>query len=348
MSSMSVFDCITESMAAGDRLVLAIVVGRSGSAPRSAGARMAVRKDGSIVGTIGGGILEAWVQGLAQRVFRDGRAVLEDFEFTSDDAALMGMICGGRVQVLVHCLDGTDPSQAALYREVRSASKGRSRAWLVTRLPRENGTEIPVEQALFRVDGPPVGSLSGERLKELVLRTKRNSELVQEGEDRFFIEPLGHWATLFIFGAGHVASELAPLAAGVGFRTVVLDDRREFANRDRFACADEVVVLQSFDSAMKELDIHEDSYLVLVTRGHQHDGTLLRQALHTNARYIGMIGSRRKRDAIYELLRREGFTNRDFDRVRCPVGIEIGAETPEEIAVSITAELIRERSEKSG
>lgn len=133
----------------------------------------------------------------------------------------------------------------------------------------------------------------------------------------------------------------------VGFRTVVLDDREEFANREILSSADRIVVLRSFDEAMKDLDIDEESYLVIVTRGHLHDKTVLGQALRTRARYIGMIGSRTKRDATYEVLTKEGFTAGDFARVRAPIGLNIGAETPEEIAISIVAELIQARAGKS-
>ena len=133
----------------------------------------------------------------------------------------------------------------------------------------------------------------------------------------------------------------------VGFQTVVLDDRQEFANRERFETADEVIVPSSFERAIDDLEINEQSYLVLVTRGHAHDKTLLRQALGTKAGYIGMIGSRRKRDAVYEALRKEGISPGEFDRVFSPIGLEIGAETPEEIAVSIVAELIRVRAAKN-
>jgi xanthine dehydrogenase accessory factor len=132
----------------------------------------------------------------------------------------------------------------------------------------------------------------------------------------------------------------------VGFRTVVLDDREEFADRGRFPWVDEIHVLESFERAMDGLVINDESYLVLVTRGHAHDRTVLAQALRTTAGYIGMIGSRRKREAIYAALLEAGFTPRDLERVHCPIGLDIGAETPEEIAVSILAELIQMRARK--
>ena len=134
----------------------------------------------------------------------------------------------------------------------------------------------------------------------------------------------------------------------VDFRTVALDDRAEFANPGRLDSADEIIVVPSLENAMEDLPIDEDSYIVIVTRGHSHDGTVLEQALRTNAGYIGMIGSRKKRDELYKSLAAEhGFGTDDFARVHSPVGLNIGAETPEEIAVSIVAEMILVRAEKN-
>ncbi|MBG0776613.1 MAG: XdhC family protein [Desulfovibrionaceae bacterium] len=159
---------------------------------------------------------------------------------------------------------------------------------------------------------------------------------------------------LYLFGAGHVSQATAAVAAGVGFSVVVLDDRAEFANRERFPHATRVQVLQSLDTALAELGdgapgapagpAGDDAYLAILTRGHLHDKTVLAQALRTPARYVGMIGSRKKRDAIYDALRAEGYTEADIARCRCPIGLTIGAQTPEEIAVSIVAELIAARA----
>jgi xanthine dehydrogenase accessory factor len=155
---------------------------------------------------------------------------------------------------------------------------------------------------------------------------------------------LGVPGTLFLFGGGHVSQKLAPLADTLGFRIVVVDDRSEFANPERFPQAEEFVVPDSYENAIQQGDIDAESYLVIVTRGHLHDKTVLAQALRTPAAYIGMIGSIRKRDAIYDELRAVGFTDHDFRRVHSPIGLKIGAESPEEIAVSIAAELIQVRS----
>jgi len=164
------------------------------------------------------------------------------------------------------------------------------------------------------------------------------------GESLILIEPVLPAATMFLFGAGHVAQPTARLAAFVGFRVRVVDDRAEFANAQRFPEADEVRVVTDFDSALKGLAIDRNTFIVIVTRGHLHDKTVLMQALRTEAAYIGMIGSRRKRDHIFKALLKQRFTQADLNRVHSPIGLDIGAETPEEIALSIVAELAQVRA----
>ena len=149
----------------------------------------------------------------------------------------------------------------------------------------------------------------------------------------------------FVFsGGGHISAHLAPLASLVDFRVTVLDDRDEFASPERFPLADEVIC-RPFTGAVESLKIKESGYVVIVTRGHAWDGVILGEVLKTPAAYIGMIGSRHKRDAIYEKLLSEGYTDSDLERVHSPIGLDIGGETPEEIAVAIVAELIKARSE---
>jgi xanthine dehydrogenase accessory factor len=188
--------------------------------------------------------------------------------------------------------------------------------------------------------------LSESWLRDFTRRAdKIKTPFIMEAENRrFFVEPTFIPGTVFLFGAGHVSQQVADIAALVKFRVVVLDDRREYANQQRFPNADQIIVLLSFEQAFNGLEIDSDSYVVIVTRGHLHDKTVLEQALRTKAGYIGMIGSRRKRDILYQTLLSEGFTQEDIDRVHCPIGLNIGGDTPEEIAVSITAELIKMRS----
>jgi xanthine dehydrogenase accessory factor len=345
---MNLFRNMVDLLGSGEGFVLATILARSGSAPRATGTRMMIRSDGRIHGSIGGGILEAQVQDLAKAVFRHREMVVRDFHLSADDASRMGMICGGQVQVLIHLVDASEAFHLGLYQAVLSSLEKRKRAWLITRIPAEGESGISPGQALYGEDRSSIGSLDGNGLREIVsLAGSGQPELVSHGDSRFLVELLCHEASVFIFGAGHISQKLAPLTKLVGFRTIVLDDREEFANRRQFADADQVIVLDAFASAIQGLDIDAASYLVLVTRGHAYDKVLLAEALRTKAGYIGMIGSRRKRDAIYAALTEKGFSPRDFDRVHSPVGLDIGAETPEEIAVSIVAQLVQVRAGKN-
>jgi len=159
-----------------------------------------------------------------------------------------------------------------------------------------------------------------------------------------FVAPLVSNPGLYIFGGGHVSQQIVPLAARVDFNVTVIDDRSEFADPRLFPEARKVLQ-HRFEDVLEALPVDSSSFLVIVTRGHTYDKDVLAQSLKTNARYVGMIGSRRKRDIIYEKLLEEGYTRKDLDRVHSPIGLSIGAETPAEIAVSIVAELIQKRAQ---
>jgi xanthine dehydrogenase accessory factor len=342
---VQIFKSLLELLIKGERVVLTTILSRSGSAPRAVGTRMIVRRDGSILGTIGGGILEARVIQLAKNAFEHRGALVRDFVLSAEDAEQMGMICGGQLGVLIQHLDGGDPACVAFYQQVTAALELGRPAWLITEIPEGETVTDGLVQCLRCNDGTRVfnGDPNDLPIPSPAVES-REPQVVTRGASRFLVEPLCYEGVVFIFGAGHISQKLAPLTGLVGFRTVVIDDRSEFANRERFPTADDVVVLSTFDDVMAGLPIDANSYIVIVTRGHAHDKTLLGQALTTNAGYIGMIGSRRKRDAVYQDLEKEGFGAEDFAKVHSPIGLSIAAETPEEIAVSITAELIAVRA----
>jgi xanthine dehydrogenase accessory factor len=311
---------------------------------RFPGTRLIVRADDAIVGTIGGGSLEAQVQKMAKEVLRDQKAVVKRFVFSAADAASMGMIRGGQIETLINYVNESDPASLRFYRELLAALESCKRAFLITRIPAAGGGQPRLH--LARSDGTSTDDLDQQLVQGLIAQAGLSQPgVICEGED-FLVEPLCHEGTVFIFGAGHIGEKLVPLTKLVGFRTVVLDDREEFANRQKFSNADEIIVLDSFESALQGLDIDQDCYVVIVTPGHTHDKTVLRQALRTDAGYIGMIGSRRKRDAVYEALNKEGFDRQVFNRVHSPIGLDINAESPEEIGVCIVAELIQGRAGK--
>lgn len=331
----------------GEGFVLATILSQTGSAPRTVGTRMVVRSDGSIIGTIGGGLLEAEVIRGAADVFEKTGARIRIFEFPGPPGGGMDMICGGRLEILLGYIEAS-ARNLEFFHALRTVLGERRRGLLLTALgPADAGSE-QMRLSLVLGEEPVCGDFPYPAGWLALLKEKAAGErgpvLAVAGGQRFLVEPCVVLETVFLFGAGHVSQQVALLTTRVGFRTFVLDDRSEFANRERFPAADEIIVLESFEKAFEGLEVDGSSHVVILTRGHSHDKTVLAQALRTRAGYLGMMGSRRKRDVLYEALIQEGFRREDLERVHCPIGLEIGAESPEEIAVSIVAELILVRS----
>lgn len=240
----------------GEEAALVTVVSATGSTPREEGAKMLVKPDGSILGTIGGGSLEAQVIEEAVRVIKQAKPKRLHMSLTAKEAEEAGMICGGELEV--------------------------------------------------------------------------------------FIEPILTPPTLYIFGGGHISLPLAKMGKLLGFNIAVVDDRADFAHPERFPEAD-TILAEDFTKSFPKIKIDKSSYIVIVTRGHQHDELVLEWAVGTPARYIGMIGSKTKVKTIYSHLLAKGISKEQLDRVHSPIGLEIEAQTPEEIAVSILAEIIKVR-----
>jgi xanthine dehydrogenase accessory factor len=330
-----------ELVVKGDSFVLATVISRNGSAPRSAGAKMLVKKDGSIVGTVGGGILEAQVQQLAAQMNEKHQAIIQSFSFSGKDASTMDAICGGQVEVLVEWMDGKDGPTVNLIHKLFETLSAHRKVWLITTLPVKTTF---THHALYFQDSAILGNLPQTVTFEKVAGT-RTLDFIKNDTDQIVIEPVNVVGTAYIFGAGHVSRSLAEFVKAVGFWTVVVDDRAEFCNRERFPEADELIVPDSYTDIMQKISVDQNSFIVIVTRGHLNDRAVLAQALKTDAGYIGMIGSKRKCNLIYQELYNVGFTEKDIQRVHAPIGIPIQAETPEEIGVSITAEMIQVRAQ---
>ena len=332
-----IIDQLIEILEKGQSVVLGAVVRSSGSAPRTTGARMLVRSDGSLAGTIGGGPIEGECQKVAKDLFEatPSYSVL-NFSLGSKTLAEGGMVCGGAVTILLHRVD---PEALPIFLRTRSDYHDNKRPQLLTFMPSESS---PPRLQLF--DSSDDSTLAGEIRQQISGKGQRVPYIVTSGDQEIFVEPIVSPGVVHIIGAGHVALETAHLSAFAGFEVIVMDDRPEFASEQRYPDAMKVVVLDSFDDCLSSLSA--DDYVVIVTRGHLHDRVVLGQALETNAGYIGMIGSRKKRDIIYDSLKEDGFTESDFARVRCPIGLDIRADTPQEIAVSIVAELIQTRSER--
>lgn len=251
-----IYQEIVRVKAEGEEAALVTVVSATGSTPREEGAKMLVKPDGSILGTIGGGSLEAQVIGEAVEVIKQGKPKRLHMSLTAKEAGEVGMICGGELEV--------------------------------------------------------------------------------------FIEPILTPPALYIFGGGHISLPLARMGKLLGFKIAVIDDRFEFAHPDRFPEAD-TVLAEDFAKSFARLKIDKSSYIVIVTRGHQHDELVLEWAVGTSAKYIGMIGSKTKVKTIYAHLLAKGIAKEQLDGVHSPIGLEIEAQTPEEIAVSILAEVIKVR-----
>lgn len=334
-------------LSSGENVVLATIFHSSGSAPRSTGAKMIVCSDGSIVGTVGGGRLEAETIELAKKVHASRRSVIQPFDLTGTDAAGLGMICGGKGEILVDYIDAESSDNRHVYQAVLLAMESAQKAWLITELVFEPVTSRVRQQCLVTEEGTIIGSFQCnqefiEKLSSGPAQISIHAD-AREGR-RFVVEPIRNTGIVYLFGAGHVSQQVARITDMVGFRTVVIDDRQAFANQERFP-GGETVVIDTFQS-LPELGINEDSYLVIVTRGHLHDSIVLEQVIHMDVAYIGMIGSKKKRDSLFKALEEKGCSPADIKRVYSPIGIDIYAETPEEIAVSIVAELIKVRSER--
>lgn len=323
---------------------LATVISRHGSAPRSIGAKMLVRQDGGIAGTVGGGTLEAQVIQLAMRMIEERRAVTASFQFSGKDAATMDAICGGQVEVLVEWVDPRDRETVEIIRHLQSAISRHQKAWLVTIYHEESNS---TSHALVEADGTILGALPDGTPAETITEARLPYHN-QVGRHQVIIEPVNIAGTAYLFGAGHVSRSLAQFVKAVGFWTVILDDRKEYANDERFPEADEVIVLDSFSDVLGRISIDSNSFIVIVTRGHLNDLTVLAQVLKSNAGYIGMIGSRRKCELIFQELRNRGYEETEIRRVHAPIGLPINAETPEEIGISVVAEMIQARANLPG
>lgn len=358
-----IYQKIVDTLEHGTPVALATLMSRRGSSPGSLGAKMLVFGDGHTEGSIGGGCVEAEVWDAAKATLSDGLSRVLAFRLSAKDMAESGLICGGSIELLVEPLG---PETLPLYRRIFELRRQGGRGLLATAVPTTDSPDRPAFKVLWLesgeitgqgADAAPVDSLAGY-YKSLGPGATRavapEREAVADSSTpaaspaaRILLESLAPQANLYIFGAGHLSMELAPIAKRVHFHVVVIDDRAFFADPERFPEADEVLALP-FETAFEGLDIDENSFIVIVTRGHLHDGMVLEQAVRTPAAYIGMIGSRAKISAVYRDLESKGVRREQLDTVRAPIGLHIKARLPEEIAVSILAELILVRNERLG
>ena len=319
-----------------DRTVaLVTIIDKNGSAPRLPGSKMFVEEDGTLHGTIGGGRMEFIAHEAATEVANGAPPVLTEFDMRgSGSAEDTDMVCGGIQLVLIERLT---PEMTPMFEQALDCFlDGAKGVWTID----ISNQELPLRSFIdMRKSSPPA-----EDIDFKTIMRHRTTQLIKIADKSIVIDPLPKSGTVVLIGGGHVSKEVAKLASYVDFEVVVCDDRQEFSNRDRFPMARFTHVIKEFQNLFQTIGQGEDYYLLIITRGHSYDQEALDQALQTPARYIGMIGSRSKRNITYSNLRDQGFTDADFARVHCPVGLSIGSETPKEIAVSIIAELIAARS----
>jgi xanthine dehydrogenase accessory factor len=334
---------LVQTLAEGRDALHCQVVETKGSTPQKAGARMLVGDDGGQVGTLGGGCVESEVKQKAMRL-RD-RPAIERHEFILDHdyAWADGLICGGRMVILAESLQGTD---AANYFASLLAAMERGEGFTEVVAIDESRAGVPLgSRALFDAGGgvlatyiaPDVATSALAALRPL---GERPRPAVHEG---LAYLPTLPRIRLVVVGAGHVGEAVADLAARSDFDVWVVDDRRQYANAERFPKVQRLIV-GPFDEVLPALDVTPNTYALIVTRGHGHDQEALAHLAPTVAPYVGMIGSRRKIRMIFESLRESGMSEDKLARVSAPVGLDIGSETVAEIAVSIVAELIARRN----
>jgi xanthine dehydrogenase accessory factor len=314
------FSSIYDAVRSGEDVVMVSVIGESGSTPRGAGARMAVWKNGTSAGTIGGGAVEYRATHLAVEALEGKKSYIHGFRLRPNDIADLGMICGGDLEVFFQYIKGNGEN-AALFEEIVLQLDRDEDSWLVTEIQDEDKWKMRISH---EIAGSP-----------------------EEKGIRYFEEPLSKAGKVCIFGGGHISQKLVPVLDSVGFRCVVIDDMHEFANKALFPKAQKTV-LADFSHFGSRVEISHCDYVVILTRGHKNDYDVLAQALKTDACYIGLVGSRTKIGKTRERLSGDGFPEEAFDRVYAPIGTAIKAETPEEIAISIAGEMIRVRAELRG
>ena len=291
---------------------LASIIESAGSAPRGAGSRMLVRADGSSLGTVGG---------------KEGD---------------IGMVCGGNVTVYIQYADPEDKELLQLVDRALAMLEVDEDSWLILDLTEENAWKMGLYSEKTGVLG--VGYENTKTLEQLF----GPAAVTLKTEDRFwYAEPLVQSGTVYVFGGGHVAQELVPVLKRVGFRCVVMDDRENFANPGVFPDADQIIV-GNLERIGDYVAIRPQDYVCVMTRGHQYDYYVQKQALALKPCYLGVMGSKNKIRVVTERLLADGFSAEEIQSCHMPIGLAIHAETPAEIAVSVAGEMIALRAERMG
>jgi len=334
------FYAMLQALKRGEDFVLCSIIASSGSTPRGKGAKMSVFADGTTLGTVGGGAVEAESIRSALKALEVKSTFTKGFNLSPDQPADIGMICGGKVVVYFQYFAGGSPDAIEIFDHIVKLFDRNVNSWLITYI-----TDGGVKQMGIYEEGAGLlyaSGISSEAVKPLL----KSRGIMQKGDPAYYVEPLTQAGTVYVFGGGHVSQELVPVIAHVGFRTVVYEDREDFAKPELFPQA-VYTVLGSYTDISEHIKITENDYAVIVTRGHQADFEVLEQVLRTDASYVGVIGSRHKIAATFERLIEAGITEEACKRIHTPIGLPIKGETPAEIAISIAGELILHRAEQN-
>lgn len=334
------FQVLKEHLLAKEDIVMATIVASSGSVPRGAGSRMLVGRDGLLAGTIGGGSVEYRAIQIAGQLLERKESCEHSFVLNREDVSNLGMICGGDVNVFFHYLSCENHALLELLERAENYFERRIDFWMISDLC--DGGHFSL---YTKADGLfPDANLEEDLISSLSMKPQR----FRTESDDYFAEQIGFSGTVYVFGGGHVSQKLVPALAAVDFRCVVLDDREEFVRKSLFPDAVDTI-LCDFDHLDRSITITDQDFCCVMTRGHSYDTTVQAQLLATPACYIGVIGSRRKKQAVFTRLVEEfGVPEAELSRIVSPIGLEIKAETPAEIAVSITGQMIQVRAEKRG
>jgi xanthine dehydrogenase accessory factor len=335
---------LIEALEQDRELIVCQVVETRGSTPQKAGSMMIIDPDGGQMGTLGGGCVENEVKQKAIQQIGGDSAAVHSFILDHDYAWADGLICGGKMVVLTQPLHGDGPlDYFRTFDRVIEESRGFTEAIVVE--GKQAGGTLPGTHFLFdgdgrlRADWPAVPVPDG-LVQRIIPPFERPKPSVHGG-----VAFLPNWPRirLIIVGAGHVGQAVASLAAGADFDVWVVDDRHQYANRERFPAAQRLLV-GPIEEVLARLEITPQTYALIVTRGHGHDQEALFHLAPTAASYVGLIGSRRKIRLIFESLIEAGISASELERVAAPVGLEIGSQSVPEIAISIVAELIARRN----
>ena len=350
-----VFRETAKALERGEACVLATVIHTEGSTPQKPGAKLLVRADGSGVGTLGGGCVEGDIWFAAKTLLRSGGpAEVRDYELTEEIAARDGLICGGTMYFLLDPI--REPGHfLPQMKKVEKAYEGGMPVGIATLVGTPEESALQVGTKLFiRENGETEGTLGVQVLDQETSRKAREllaygkcDYLTTESGFQVFIETYTTPPTLVIMGGGHISKALANLAQPLGYQYYIVDDRPEFANADRFPGAAATIVA-SYDTGLNDIPINANTAVVVATRGHKYDDMAVEAAVRSPAGYVGILGSKRKNLLLFEELFRKGIPEERIRAVQAPVGLDLGGRTPEEIALSIMAEIVAVRLGGSG